>query len=69
MTCTNKLSSTKTNVIEVEVDLLDGGEDGEHNGVGFVEISMLSAMQADHIWLSLEKCQCLCQYNYSKSSY
>ncbi len=25
--------------------LFDGGEDGEHNGVGFKEISRISAMQ------------------------
>ena len=29
----------------MEFGSLDGGEDGEHNGVDFVEISKMSAMQ------------------------
>ena len=29
----------------MEVGLLDGGEDGKYSGVGFVDVSEISAMQ------------------------
>ena len=32
-------------VLEIEFSLLDDGSDGEHNSVGFVEISTISMTQ------------------------
>ena len=36
-----KGNSVSNGVIEIEFGLLDGGKDGEHNGVGFVGISKI----------------------------
>ena len=37
---------------EMELGLLDGGEDAEHTGVGFVDISIIILFEADWPFLS-----------------
>ena len=43
---TAKYADSANNCVrKMKFGLLDGGEDAEHNGVGFVEITKISAMQ------------------------
>ena len=36
----------------MKFDSLDGGEDDEHSGVGFVQVSKIFVMQGDVFWMS-----------------